>query len=470
MVMTAQLQQTLRESKTARWIVLALVSFVMLTGYLFTDILSPLKPLLLKDSALDWNNSSYGFFTGAYSLFNVFFLFLIIGGIILDKLGIRFTGITFVSLMIVGAGINYYALTPAFVNGGFGYDFMNSFFTSYSPSVKMAALGFATFGVGVEIAGITVSKILVKWFRGKELALAMGLEMATARFGMLAAFWFSTRVAGEQEIITRPVAFAALLLIVGLLTFLIYAMMDAKYDKQEGVEEASADPEDEFKISDLGKLFTNKAFMYIAILCVLFYSAVFPFMKYAADLFVNKFGTTADTGGFIAGLLPLGTMALTPLFGSYLDNKGKGASIMIFGSILLIAVHLTFALAPSSTFIAWAGMIVLGIGFSLVPASMWPSVPKIVEDRYLGSAYAVIFMIQNIGLMVVPMLIGYVLDVMNPGVTEQIQQGVEGAVYNYTVPMLIFASTGILGLLFAYLLKKEDKKKGYGLELPNIQK
>lgn len=468
--MSAQLQQTLRESKTARWIVLALVSFVMLTGYLFTDILSPLKPLLLKDSALDWNNSSYGFFTGAYSLFNVFFLFLIIGGIILDKLGIRFTGITFISLMVVGAGINYYALTPAFVNGGFGYEFMGSFFPNYSPSVKMAALGFAIFGVGVEIAGITVSKILVKWFKGKELALAMGLEMATARFGMLAAFWFSTRIAGEQEIITRPVAFAILLLIIGLLTFLIYAMMDAKYDKQEGVEETGIDPEDEFKISDLGKLFTNKAFMYIAILCVLFYSAVFPFMKYAADLFVNKFGTSVDTGAFIAGLLPFGTMALTPVFGSFLDNKGKGASIMILGSILLIAVHLTFALAPSNIIFAWAGMIVLGIGFSLVPASMWPSVPKIVEDRYLGSAYAVIFMIQNIGLMTIPMLIGYVLESVNPGVTEQIQQGIEGAAYNYTVPMLIFASTGILGLVFAFLLKAEDKKKGYGLELPNIQK
>jgi len=297
----------------------------------------------------------------------------------------------------------------------------------------------------------------------------MGLEMATARLGMLCAFWFSTRIAGEEGIVTRPMALAIILLCIGLLSFFIYTMMDAKYDKEEGAEEVSEEDE-EFKISDVAKLFTNKAFMYIAILCVLFYSAVFPFMKYAADLFVNKFGTSVDTGAFIAGLLPLGTMALTPVFGSYLDNKGKGASIMIFGSILLIVVHLTFALAPSTTAIAWVGMIVLGIAFSLVPASMWPSVPKIVEDKYLGSAYAVIFMIQNVGLMIFPMLIGYVLEKVNPGVTEQIKNGVEGAVYDYTIPMLIFSSAGILALVFAFLLKAEDKKKGYGLELPNIKK
>ncbi|MBI9066491.1 MAG: MFS transporter [Salinivirgaceae bacterium] len=468
--MTEKIKQTLSESKTARWVVLALISFTMLTGYLFADVLSPLKPMLLENASLDWNNSSYGFFTGAYSLFNVFFLFLIIGGVILDKLGIRFTGTVFISLMVVGALINYYALTDAFVSGGFGYEFLGSFFPNYSPSVKMAAFGYAIFGVGVEIAGITVSKTIVKWFKGKEMALAMGLEMATARFGMLGAFWFSTRVAGAEKIITRPVAFAILLLVIGLLTFLVYTIMDVKLDKQTGDDVKVTEPEDEFKISDIGKLFTNRAFMYIAMLCVLFYAAVFPFMKYAADLFVNRFGTSVDQGAFIAGLLPLGTMALTPLFGTFLDKKGKGASIMIFGSILLIIVHLAFALAPATTFVAWAGMIVLGIGFSLVPASMWPSVPKIVEDRYLGSAFAVIFMIQNIGLMVIPMLIGWVLDKVNPGVTAQIQQGVEGAHYNYTIPMLVFVACGVLALLFAFLLKAEDRKKGYGLELPNIQK
>ena len=464
-----QIKKSLRDSAKMRWLVLGLIAFTMLTGYFFTDVLSPLKSLLIEDQTLQWDNSCYGIFAGAYSFFNVFIFMLIIGGIILDKIGIRFTGNTFVSLMVVGAVINYYALTDYFNTGGFGYEFLNSFLTDYKPALKLAVLGYSLFGVGVEIAGITVSKIIVKWFKGREMALAMGLEMATARLGMLLAFWISSPIAGVDKIITRPVAFGIILLCIGLITFLIYNVMDVKLDKE--VEESEdAEPEEEFHIADILKLITNKAFIYISLLCVLFYSAVFPFMKYAPDLMVNKFGVSIDTAGFIAGILPLGTMAMTPLFGTYLDRKGKAASIMILGSILLIAVHLTFAIAPDIVFLAILAMIILGVAFSLVPAAMWPSVPKIVPESRLGSAYAMIFWIQNWGLMGVPILIGYVLDSVNPGVTEQIQQGVEGAHYNYTIPMLIFASTGVLGLIFAFLLKAEDKRKGYGLELPNIQK
>lgn len=464
--MTEKIRQSLKDSKTARWSVLALISFTMLTGYFFTDVLSPLKPLL--ESNLGWTSEAYGKYTGAYAFFNVFFLMLIFGGVILDKRGIRFTGSTFVSLMIGGAFLNYYALTETFINGGLGYDFLNSFMTSYSPSVKLAFIGYAIFGVGVEIAGITVSKIIVKWFKGKELALAMGLEMATARFGMLGAFWFAPSLAGKMEIVSRPVAFGVVLLGVGLITFLIHCMADKKLDKEIS-ENTETEPEEPFRFADIGKILTNPGFLLIAFLCVLFYSAVFPFMKYAADLMVNKYGMSVGRAGFVAGLLPFGTMALTPIFGSIYDHKGKGATIMIIGAILLIIVHGIYAFLPASNFLAYVAIILLGIGFSLVPSAMWPSVPKIVPENRLGTAYALIFWIQNWGLMGVPMLIGSVLDKVNPGVSAAKAAG-ETAVYNYTVPMTIFVGFGVAALIIGIALKAIDRKKGYGLELPNIKK
>jgi len=472
-----QLRKLLKDSKSARWIVLILASTMMFSAYLFTDVVSPLKSMIMENSAYGWSNAGWGFFTGAYSFFNVFFLMLLFGGIILDKMGIRFTGITFALIMLVGAFFNYYALTDTFLNGGPLYGFFNSFLTDYSPSVKLAALGFALFGVGAETAGVTVSKVMVKWFQGKELALAMGLQVAIARLGTALALSMAPRIAGAMHNVPRPVLFGIALLAAGLLSFLAYTIMDIKYDKEEQQEKddalaAGGEPEAEeekFKIKDVGLLFTNKPFIYIAMLCVLFYSAVFPFLKYASDLMVNKFGVDPATAGDIPSLLPFGTILLTPLFGYFLDKKGKGASIMILGSLLLIVVHLVYAYGPASQTLAIVMMLLLGIAFSLVPAAMWPAVPRIVEERYLGSAYATIFWIQNWGLMGVPWLIGWTLDKVNPGVTEQIRQGVEGAHYDYTTPMLIFSATGVLGLVFAFLLKQTDKKKGLGLELPNIQ-
>jgi nitrate/nitrite transporter NarK len=462
--MTEQLKKTLKDSPVARWTALIIVSFAMLTGYYFADVMSPIKPMLQK--LAPWsNNSVFGFYYGAYSWFNVFFGMLIIGGIILDKMGIRFTGTVFLSLMVGGAALNYYALTPTFLNGGPGYHFLNSFWTSYNPSVKLAALGYAIFGVGVEVAGVTVSRITVKWFAGKEMALAMGLQVAIARLGTASVLFFAPKIAGIEEVVTRPVAFGVVLMAAGLIAFLVYNVMDAKLDKEVHLQKVPGQAEEEeFKISDLKIIFTNRGFIYIAMLCVLFYSAVFPFLKFAGDFMVNKFGVPEIDAGNIPSLLPFGTMILTPLFGIYLDRVGKGASIMILGSLMLIAVHLGFAFGPSSQWVAYSLMIILGIAFSLVPASMWPAVPKIVHERYLGTAYSVIFWIQNWGLMGVPMLIGWALDKANPmhiaGKND----------LNYTIPMLIFALCGFLGLLFAFLLKREDRVKGLGLELPNIKK
>ncbi len=460
--MATQVKQSLKDSKTARWFVLITVSFLMLTGYFFTDILSPLQGLL-RDQ-VGWTNTEYGMFAGSYSFLNVFALMLIFGGVILDKLGIRFTGSLFIGVMILGSFFNYYAMTETFRNGGLGYDFLNSFLTDYSPSLKLAMVGYSLFGVGVEIAGITVSRILVKWFKGKELALAMGLEMATARGGMLLAFAASPWMTefGVGKVISRPLAFGVILLVIGFVAFLIHAMLDKKLDVELG-EEAKEETshEEEFKVSDIFLLFKNPGFIYIALLCVLFYSAVFPFSKFAPDLMAQKYLFDDYWAGKMVSLLPIGTMILTPLFGSFLDNKGKGATVMIVGSILLIVVHSIFAFGPDMKFFAILAMVILGFAFSFVPAAMWPSVPKIIPESRLGSAYAMIFMIQNVGLMAFPALLGFVLDATNKGNTGSL---------DYTYAMMLMVSCGVLALFFAFLLKSVDKKKGYGLDLPNIQK
>ena len=467
--MVEALRESLRESKSARWTALILVSLTMLSAYYFVDVMAPLQSLVEQN--LKWTGGQYGFFSGSEYMLNMFG-FLLISGIILDKMGIRFTGLMSTAVMVLGAFIKLYGLSATFNNGGFGYGFFNSFLTTLPPSVKMAALGYAIFGIGVEMCGITVSRAIVKWFKGKELALAMGMEMATARMGASLAFWGSAAMAGMKKTetgfignIMTPVWFGVALLCVGFLTFLVYTVMDTKLDKQES--EAGVEAEEGFHFSDLLKIVTNKGFWLISLLCVLFYSGVFPFLKYAVNMMQNKLGISAQLGGMIAGLLPVGTIFLTPVVGHFLDTKGKGASLMIIGAALMTGAHLIFALAPLNMFMAIFAIVVLGVAFSLVPASMWPSVPKIVEERYLGSAYALVFLIQNWGLGGVPTIIGIVRDKVNPGVAEAIAAGDKTAVYNYTVPMLIFAGLGICAMFLGWLLVREDKAKGYGLELPN---
>lgn len=466
--MKEKVQHLLSESKTARWVALILVSLTMLAAYFFVDMMAPLMTLLQRDYA--WQTDVYGFFSGSEYMLNVLG-FLIISGIILDKLGIRFTGLMSAGTMLVGGLIKFYGLTPYFLEGGFAFDFFNSFWTTMPASAKVASLGYAVFGIGVEMCGITVSKAIVKWFRGKELALAMGMEMATARMGASVAFFFSATIAGvgtQNENLLNSIYFGLALLTIGFLTFLVYTFMDSKLDKQTQ-QNASQEPEEQFRISDLAKIITNRGFLYISLLCVLFYSGVFPFLKYAVNMMENKLGISSTLGGYISGLLPVGTIILTPLIGYFLDTKGKGATMMIYGAGLLALAHLTFAFAPLNVALAVVAIVVLGIAFSLVPASMWPSVPKIVEDRYLGSAYALVFWIQNIGLMFFPWLIGVVLKAVNPGVSEKIMAG-EAATYDYTIPMAIFAALGITAMLLGYLLKLEDRRKGYGLEKPNRQR
>lgn len=457
------IRKTLRDSKSARWLALAVVSFTMLCGYYLTDVMAPLKPLLEKE--LLWNSAEYGFFTSAYGWFNVFLLMLIFGGIILDRMGVRFTGKMATIIMVIGTAIKYWAVSTHSLDG--------SEILGMKSQVVFAGLGFAIFGVGVEVAGITVSKIIVKWFKGKEMALAMGLEMATARIGTTLAMVTSVPIARALDGVSKPILVCLIMLCIGMIAFFLYTVMDKRLDRSlELAAEENSEPasEESFNVKDILFIVTNKGWWFIAILCVLFYSAVFPFLKYATDLMVNKFSVKPDIAGVIPGMLPFGTMILTPLFGNLYDRKGKGASIMILGAVLLILVHAIYSIPGlTATPLAIALIIILGIGFSLVPSAMWPSVPKIIPEKQLGTAYAMIFWVQNIGLMGVPALIGWVLNKYCITGTHLID-GVEVSSYDYTLPMIIFTCFGLIALVFALLLKAEDKKKGYGLELPNIKK
>ena len=450
--MIETIQQTLRDSKAARWSALLVVSFTMMCGYFLTDVMSPLKPMLEKE--LLWSSSDYGFFTSAYGWFNVFLLMLIFGGIILDKMGVRFTGVGACLLMVVGCALKYGAVS--------GLIPLTGEILSIKADVAIAALGYAIFGVGVEIAGITVTKIVVKWFKGHEMALAMGLQVSMARLGTMFAMAVTVPFVNFFGEISAPLLLALIMLCIGLIAFMVYTVMDKKLDTSTVQE----DEEDSFRMKDILVIINNKGFWLIAFLCVLFYSAVFPFLKYATDLMVNKYNVDNDLAGLIPSLLPLGTLFLTPFFGNLYDHKGKGATIMIIGSIMLIAVHVLFALPLlNHWWFASLIMIVLGIAFSLVPSAMWPSVPKIIPEKQLGTAYALIFWVQNWGLMGVPYLIGKVLDKY---CKLEIIDGRQ--TYDYTLPMVIFSGFGILALFVALWLKAEDKKKGYGLELPNIKK
>jgi MFS family permease len=464
--MTQQVKTLLSESKTARWIALALISITMFFAYFFVDVVAPLQSLLEK-SPYFWSPEVFGMLGGSEFFLNVFAFFLIFSGIILDKMGIRFTLITAGLTMVLGAGLKYYALTDGFAATAFA-TWLNSFFTGIPASAKLAFVGFSIFGVGVEMAGITVSKTIVKWFKGKEMALAMGLEMATARLGVFAVFRL-TPIFAEQGGVSNSVLWGLAFLCIGFLTFFAYTFMDAALDKQTNAS-GELVAEEEFKISDIGKIFSNPGFLAIAGLCVLFYSAIFPFQKFATDMLASKLNLPIKEAAAYFSYFPIGAMVLTPFIGYYLDLKGKGATMMFYGAILLTVSHLIFALVPSESFnvvIAIMTIVILGTAFSLVPASMWPSLPKIVEDRYLGSAYGAIFWIQNIGLLAVPILIGWSISASNPGVSEQIAAGVEGAKYNYTIPELIFAGFGVLAMILALVLKVVDKRKGYGLDLPN---
>lgn len=457
------IKATLRDSRTARWTALIIVSFTMFAGYIFTDIISPMKPIL--ERTYGWDSTDFGIVTSAYGIFNVFFFMLILVGVLLDKFGIRFSTITSAVIMIIGASIKYIAF-----RGGFSTTHEMNILGLWmiKDQVFFAAFGYALFGVGCEYAGITVSKAIAKWFKGKEMALAMGMQVAIARIGSFVPLAFGAKLANTYDVPTT-LLFVIVALIIGLVAFFYYNLMDKKLETQmdDNLENEHEEP---FVFSDLRIIVTNRAFWLLSILCVLFYGAVFPFYKYGPDLMVNKFGVSEDWAGFLPSLVPFGTMLLTPLFGGIYDKKGKGASIMILGAFLLFIVHVIFMVPFITSVVAvFFNVLLLGIAFSLVPSAMWPSVTKIIPEKQLGSAYALIFWVQNIGLWGIPLLVGIVLDKTNPGVAAAKSAG-QNVSYNYTTTWAIFVTLTIVALLVSFWLKAEDKRKGYGLELPNIQK
>ena len=550
---TNKIQQTLRDSAAMRWAALLLLASAMFFSYIFMDILSPIKDLM--QSTRGWDSTAFGTMQGSETFLNVFVFFLIFAGIILDKMGVRFTAVLSGIVMLIGATINWYAVTESFMGSSLELWFTNNlnyipgfdelgispFYLGMPASAKFAAVGFMIFGCGVEMAGITVSRGIVKWFKGREMALAMGSEMALARLGVATCMIFSpvfAKLGGDIDV-SRSVAFGVVLLMIALIMFIVYFFMDKKLDAQTGEAEEKDDP---FKISDLGKILTSSGFWLVALLCVLYYSAIFPFQKYAVNMlqcnltftevspdsfwatntvtiiqycimlvvaaaaFASNFskkkstksgllvlavaalvvfcymGYMRQSAETVFAVFPLLAVGITPILGNYVDHKGKAASMLILGSLLLIACHLTFAFvlpvfkgnAVGGIIVAYLTILVLGSSFSLVPASLWPSVPKLVDAKIIGSAYALIFWIQNIGLWLFPLLIGKVLDKTNPELVEGLQNGTitpeQAAVsYDYTAPLVMLASLGVAALILGFILKTVDKKKGLGLEEPNIK-
>lgn len=448
----------LNDSALARWSALVLIASMMFFAYMFVDVMSPLKTLL--ETTRGWDSPVFGSYAASEYFLNVFCLFLIFAGIILDKMGVRFTGVLSASLMVIGAVIKYIGISDWFQATEMNM-WLNSWWPALPGSAKMACLGFMIFGCGCEMAGTTVSKAIAKWFQGKEMALAMGLEMAIARLGVFAVMWLSPYVSGLfNNSVVAPVAFCTVLLIIGLIAYIVFAVMDKKLDNQIAAMGASSQQEasdEEFHLKDLGKIFGSKMFWIVALLCVLYYSAIFPFQRYAPNYLEVTLGVGPDVASRLFSCFPILAMVLTPFLGAFLDYIGKGASMLMAGALIMIACHLSFAfLLPlfPSQWLAVTIVVILGVSFSLVPAALWPSVPKIIDSKILGSAYCVIFWVQNIGLCLVPLLIGFV----------------HKATGGYTVPMIIFASFGLLAFLFSFALLVEDKKKGYGLQKPNVKR
>ena len=403
----------LRDNKKTRWAVLFIISFVMFAAYVASDNIFAVETTLQGD-AYQISDSEYSSLAGAYSIFNVYLLMLIFGGIILDKKGIRFTGTMAAGLMVLGIGMLTFAMfrLRTLVAGGAVMETVNFLGDTLRPQVLIAVIGIGIYGVGAEIAGITATKVIAKWFIGYEMALAMGLQLALARLGTGLAYGLTP---GIVKACSGNVGIAVLvgliLLGVGLLAFLAYCVYDKKLDTQireQGVKEAESNPEDEFSWKDVIAVVKNPAFWMIALLCLLFYAAVNPFLKYSTGMMVNKFGIDQTLAGLFPMILPMGCIVLTPLFGGVYDKKGHGADLMILGAAIITGVHVVFALLPggASAVFPIMLMVLLGIGFALLPSAMWPSIAKIIPAKQLGTAMALTFYIQNIGFIFVPKAIG----------------------------------------------------------------
>ncbi len=453
--MREKVKETIANKAWARWTVLAIVSFTMMAGYVVAKEMSPLQFMLEKatqDGGVGWTSGEFGIFAGSRGFFNVFLLMLFVGGIILDKMGVRFTGILSCVLMLTGAAAVYGVITYTSPEPMWNVPLLGSI----KRQVALAALGFAFFGIGYEICGITVSKVVVRWFSGKEMALAMGLQVAMARLGTALALNFSLPIALNWGL-PKPLLIGVFCVGVGLIAYLYYCTMDRRLDKELGQQDTTQDDDEKFHFSDMKITIKNPGFWLITLLCLFYYSALYPFLDFATKLMISKFGVEAELAGAIPSILPYTSIVLTPLFGAWFDNKGRGATMMVIGSVLLTITLFVFAMPLNSSWIAVTLMCVLGIAFSLLPAALWPAVPKIVPMKQLGTSYSIIYYIQNIGLMLIPVLIGKVLERNTIG--EQV---------DYTHSLIIFGVIGVGAIVTSTLLLWMDRRRHYGLESPNI--
>ena len=455
--MIEQVRETIATRAWARLTVLAIVSFTMMAGYVVAKEMSPLQFMLEKavgDGGMGWTSGEFGIFAGSRGFFNVFLLMLFVGGIILDKMGVRFTGILSCVLMLTGSAAVYGAITYTSPDPMWSVPVLGT----VKRQVVLAALGFAFFGIGYEMCGITVSKAIVRWFSGKEMALAMGLQVAMARLGTALALGFSPIIALNWGL-PRPILIGVFCVGVGLIAYLYYCTMDRRLDKDKGVETQNLASQDDekFHFSDMKLTIKNPGFWLITLLCLFYYSALYPFLDFATKLMISKYGVDSHLAGLIPAILPFTSIVLTPLFGGWCDKKGRGATMMVIGSVMLTLVLIVFAMPLKSSWIAVTLMCILGIAFSLLPAALWPAVPKIVPMKQLGTSYSIIYYIQNIGLMLIPVLIGKVLE-----------RNTVGDQVDYTYSLIIFAIIGLGAIVTASLLLWMDRKRHYGLEDPNI--
>ncbi len=456
-MMKTEIQNAIAGKAWARWTVLAIVSFTMMAGYVVAKEMSPLQFMLEKatqDGGMGWTSGEFGIFAGSRGFFNVFLLMLFVGGIILDKMGVRFTGVLSCVLMLAGAAAVYGVITYTSPDPMWNVPLLGTI----KRQVALAALGFAFFGIGYEMCGITVSKAIVRWFSGKEMALAMGLQVAMARLGTALALGFSPIIALKWGL-PRPIFIGVFCVGVGLIAYLYYCTMDRRLDKDKGVETQNLASQDDekFHFSDMKLTIKNPGFWLITLLCLFYYSALYPFLDFATKLMISKYGVDSHLAGLIPAILPFTSIVLTPLFGGWCDKKGRGATMMVIGSVMLTLVLIVFAMPLKSSWIAVTLMCILGIAFSLLPAALWPAVPKIVPMKQLGTSYSIIYYIQNIGLMLIPVLIGKVLEHNTVG--DQV---------DYTYSLIIFAIIGVGAIITASLLLWMDRKRHYGLEDPNI--
>ena len=447
--------------KILRWWVLLLVSLTIGANYYVYDALSSIKSTFQAE--LGFTNTEYGWIIAFYALPNL--VMTLIGGIILDKWGIRKTGLLFVTLCVFGATLTAYGASDIYNTGGPGYSFMGAFLSGYSPELKMMITGRFLFGLGAETTIVVINAIMVKWFKGRELALAFGINVSIARIGTAAALHFSPIFATSSYGWTSAVWFAAILMGLGLVFYLIYIYFDKKGDRLNITDQKFNVEEEKFRFKDLGDLIKNRSYVYVIFLCLIFYSAVFPFLSYTPDLLYNKYGVSMEASGQMTNIIIYGSIIFTPLFGWLVDKKGKRATMMIFGSSLLLVVHLILSLTNITPYVP---MFLLGIAFSLVPAAMWPSVALIVKENKIGTAYGLMTSLQNVGLFTFPALAGMILDATNKGITaSEVAKGLE--FYDYTYTVLMFAGLGLLGLVFAFLLMRAEKgKNNHGLEQPSI--